>query len=1156
MQAKTKSCFFKSHKLYKIMKLKLFKQFMFASKQMFYIFLLQLFTLQLVNANQIRSQSIEQVKISVELKKAGLEKIFSDIEEKTDFVFIYDSNILKTNQTSSLDFKNEPVIEVLKKVANKFNLNFRQINNTIFVKENKQTEVTPDNGSNQQPVRRISGKVTDNNGLALPGASVFVKGTTTGTVTGADGTYHLNIGPGDNILVFSFIGMKIQEIKITGKQEINVSLADETIGLEEVVAIGYGTMKKSDLTGAIAQIDPTAMEEKLTSNATDLLRNNMAGLYIPFSTNPKGSVEMDDVLIRGTTSLKASNTPLIVLDGMIYDGDLANISSADIERVDVLKDASSAAIYGSRAANGVIIITTKQGTTGAPAINLSVNTGLVTTSSLRSVYSAEDYTGMRTVYSETNSPRDGQPYYYNDPNNLPSGISLADWLAYDGASSNATDVWLARIGFFPAEIDNYKAGKTIDWEDVVFQTGIRQDYLMSITGGTDQIKYYWSTNYTNNEGFVVGEEYESFRSRLNLESKISSFLTVGLNVQFANRDESSIPAGWEAYVWGSPYGSLYEDDGKTLKYLTYDYNLSENPLYTMTYTDRHRKNLDLNSKLYAILDLPFGFSYQVNVINNYSSYRSYDHESSESEANSNGGEASRTNRTIYSWTIDNILKWTKTFGVHDLDLTLLANAEKQKYWSDEMVNSQFFPSDILGYHGMDVGQDPRVSSDDQTYTRDALLGRLNYTLSSKYYLTLALRRDGYSAFGQANPHAYFPTAALAWKISEENFFHVKPVDFLKIRVSWGTNGNSDIGAYSALATMESKKYLYSDENGVVYSTSELQLARMANASLKWEKTKAVNTGIDFGLFKSRLNGSVEGYFSRTTGLLTDRKLPSVTGYESVAANLGKIENKGFEFTLNSTNLDINGKLLWKSSFNCSLNKNKIVHLYGDMADVLDEEGNVTGQEEADDYENGWFIGESTDVVWDYDSDGIWQEEEAEEASSHGGYYPGQFKNVDVNEDGTYTASDDKQFLGHSRPQFRWNLTNNFTIFQNISFSFSLYGHHGHIRNFSDSAGSSNFGTGNGYDMPYWTPENRSNKYPGMRGAGGTNYRSSSFVRLNDITVGYTFPERVTRYLHLNKLKVYGSVNNVHVWTNWPGWDPENPDGPSPRYFNLGVNVGL
>jgi TonB-linked SusC/RagA family outer membrane protein len=1007
----------------------------------------------------------------------------------------------------------------------------------------------------EQTKKEIRGRITDTQGEALIGVNIVEKGTTNGNITDVDGNFSLEVSPGAT-LVISYVGYSTQEVIVGNQTNISLKLEEDEQAIDEVVVIGYGTVKKSDLTGAISQIDPTKKVEKLTSNATDLLRNSVAGLYIPFSTSAKGNVDMNNALVRGTTSLKASNAPLIVLDGVIYEGDLADISSGDIEKIDVMKDASSAAIFGSRSANGVINITTKRGTVGAPTINVNMSVGLATPSFIRPVLSPEGYIDMRSNLLQYTAPRNNQPGYYNDPNNLPSGVNLDQWLAYSNATGDPTNIWLTRLAIQDVEIANYKNGKTIDWADQVFQTGLRQDYLASITGGTDKIKYYWSVNYSDNEGFIVGQEYSSFRSRLNLESKIANFLSIGLNAQFANRDEGGIAANWGAYKSLSPYGSMYNDDG-TLKYAPHDDPVVTNPLINRAYNENYNKSNDLNSRMYAIVTLPFGITYQFNAINNFGQNRTYSHTSASYPGNATNGAASRSNADSWLWNIENIIKWNQTFGLHNFDLTMLANAEKYQYFSNSQSNTQFDPSDILGYHNMAAGSVPVISSNDLVRTRDALLGRLNYTFNGKYLLTTSIRRDGYSAFGQDNPHALFPSVALAWRISDESFFNASSVDNLKIRASWGANGNSAIGEYDALAALSGSKHLYANDIGSAYTVSRLVINRMANAGLQWEKTTAYNAGIDFSLFKYRLNGSLEGYLSKTTNLLVDRSLPNVTGYDRIASNLGQVDNAGIEVSLNSLNMDILNKFTWQTALNVSYNKNKIVHLYGDMVDIY-ENGNKTGTKESDDYNNQWFIGHAIEAIWDYKPNGVWQIEDAELANKYGGYLPGEYRMVDVNGDGIYSEIADKQFLGYSKPQFRWNLANDFTLLQHISVSFSLYGQHGWKKNYTEKFGNERESD---YVISYWTPENRSTKWARMSNRDGdpkpqSNYINMGFVRLSDISIGYLFPKRITDGFHLQTLKIYGSVQNLAVWSRWPGWDPENTDGPSPRYFNFGINIKL
>ena len=483
----------------------------------------------------------------------------------------------------------------------------------------------------------------------------------------------------------------------------------------------------------------------------------------------------------------------------------------------------------------------------------------------------------------------------------------------------------------------------------------------------------------------------------------------------------------------------------------------------------------------------------------------------------------------------------------------MQNAEKYQSWYDAMSNSGFDPTDILGYHGMGLGVNPVISSNDEVDTREALLARLNYIYKDRYYVTAAVRRDGYSAFGQNNPHATFPTMALGWRISDEPFFNAKWVNNLKLRLSWGANGNSAIGRYDAMATLGNIKILQANaSSGAYYTKSGLTINRLANYNLQWEKTTATNFGVDFNLFDNRLNGTVEYYLSKTTNLLLDRQLPSIVGVKSVASNMGQINNRGWEITLNSLNIDLKDKLQWFTNLSLSGYRNRIVHLYGDY----DENG-----VEQDDTQNGWYIGHAIDAIYDYKSDGIWQKEELEAARADGkayaGYYPGDYKMVDVNNDGEYRPEDDRQFLGHKNPHFFINMTNDFTVFKDFSLSFTLYGAFGGMKNYNYE----HFGalTLSDFDIPYWTEENRSNKYPRMSerdidAVTTTNYIKTDFIRLSNITLGYNVPSKFIGRLGLKSAKVYCSMENVAVWSPWPVWDPENTGGAVPRKFNFGVNL--
>lgn len=1087
--------------------------------------------------------------ITLDLENVTLKSAFDAINVKTDYSFWYRNEEVNLNKIVSIKVDKQNIDQVLHKLLDGENLLY-SINekHIIIYRKNISTSLS-------QGEKKISGRISDSKGEPIAGANIVEKGTQNGTMTNADGSFSLEVG--DNAtLQISYIGYMPQEILIKKQNNIFVKLEEDTQCLEEVVVVGYGTVKKSDLTGAVSQIDPTKNKSKLTSNVTDLLKNSIPGLNIPMSTNAKGSVDMANISIRGQNSIKASNTPLIILDGMVYSGDWSSISTHDIEKIDVLKDASSAAIYGSRSANGVIIITTKKGNKGTPTINVSVNTGMCTPSFLRPIYSPQGYIDMRYNMYMQNNPRSDQPGYYNNPNQLPAGLSLDQWMGYSGSKGDAEEVWLQRLYFSPTEISNYKAGKTIDWKKELFQTGITQDYSVNISGGTDKINYYTSVNYIKNEGFVVGDEFSNFRARVNIDNKIADFLSVGINAQYSNRDESSIPVDWRQYSVLSPYGSIYEQDGETLKLFVHDDNGSTNPFLSGKYNERFNKLSNLSMKMYALVTLPFGFSYQFNYINIIDSGRDYNHTSSKNPSNATDGYASRANSDSYYWSVENMIKWTKTFGKHNFDVTLMANAEKNQLWDNQMENTQFLPSDVLGYHAISLGGNPIITSNDAVWTRNALLGRVNYTFNSKYLLTFSIRRDGYSAFGQNNPYALFPTSAIAWKISDESFYHLKPLNSLKLRLSYGANGNSAIGAYDALANMNINKYLLGDPSGNAYSVTALTMSKLSNAELKWEKTVAYNLGVDFGLFNDRIVGSLDAYYSKTTNLLIDRALPKITGFSSISSNIGQVDNKGLEINLTSNNMYIDKKFSWQTNFNAFFNRNKIVHLYGDK----DDNG-----KEINDVANKWFIGHGLDEIWDYIPDGIWQNEDKDLAYSYGGYLPGERRMVDRNKDGQYTEvisgdwrAGDKDFIGFKKPRFQWNMVNNFTLLDQFTFSFSVYGSHGHKGNFLEQAGNERLST---FDIPYWTEGNRSNKWMRTQMLSSnsrpmSNYVSLGFVRVSDISLGYTIPNRITKLFMVENLSVMASVKNAFLLTKWPGWDPENITGPVPRCFNLSINIKL
>lgn len=1005
----------------------------------------------------------------------------------------------------------------------------------------------------------ITGQITDENGAGLPGVNIMEKGTANGTISDSEGQYKLTVRGQQSVLSISFVGYISKDVPVSNNTVVNISLTPDLKTLEEVVVVGYGTMKKRDMTGAVSQISTSRLENEAPAQVQDLLRGNAAGLNVGYSASAKGGGTLQ---IRGRTSFNAGTSPLIVLDGAIFYGQISDINPSDIETIDVLKDASSAAVFGAKAASGVIIVTTKKGKPGKPRINFTSTVGLATMSVNQPVHDASSFTDWRTdVYKASNI--NAQPYRYNDPRQLPSDISVENWLAYDGSSGDPVRVWLRRINLQPNEVDNYVAGKSVNWYDKVFQNGFRQDHNVSVSGKNQGISYYLGAGYLNNEGIVTGDKYSTLRTRANVEANITKFLSVGMNTLFSVRDESAIPYNWSGITSLSPWGSEFEADGSISFRPNNEPSGGLNPAYEPSLTDRSVKTTTLNSTIFGKVNLPFGITYQVNFTPQLEYYERYNHQSAKHvEWGIFGGRASRQNRKTWYWQVDNIVKWDKTFNDHRFDVTLLANAEKFQRWDNTMTNERFDPNDLLGYHNLAAGINPILSVDDEYSTGDALMSRLLYAFKDRYMFTGTFRRDGYSAFGQTNPRANFGSIALGWVFSDENFIETNDwFSYGKLRLSWGSNGNRDIGRYAAMADLATGKYLYVRPDGTVIQASQLWVSRMANANLRWERNTSLNLGLDFGLFNNRIDGAIEVYQMNTTDLLVQRSLPNVIAFDWVMDNLGEVQNRGLEVSLNSTNI-VRDNFSWRTNFNFQLNRNKILHVYRNF----DKDGN-----ELSDISNRWFIGQPIDVIWDWKPEGIWQLGQEEEAKVYG-LSPGDYRLQDVNSDGRLDQ-DDRQFLGFSEPRFRWSMRNDFSFLKNFTASFMMYSLLGHQSPFNWLKSRNGFPDRmNSYRFPYWTTENPSNEWARIASNEGSTtgfnlYRKRSFVRLDNVSLAYAVPKSFVSKYQIESLRLYFNVRNAALlapsWQLWdPEWDPDNGvgtgagPGPTPRFFTFGIDLTL
>lgn len=1048
----------------------------------------------------------------------------------------------------------------------------------------------------QNSTINVRGVVTDGSGEPIIGASVVQKGNTSrGTITDLDGAFTLQGVPATGTLVITYIGYKTVELPLRGKTQVSVKLEEDTKTLEEVVVVGYGSMRKKDLTGSVVQINPTKIADQNPGTVQDLLRGT-PGLQIGYSSSAKSE---PSIQLRGQNSLYTEgshNAPLIILDGMAFGGELSEINPDDIAQIDVLKDASSAAVYGAKAASGVLIITTKKGKEGKPVINIGVNMAANTKAAYRDVFSPSEYMTYRedwfkaTTYGYDEngnwgyySKSSGVPAgYYDHYNNLSKYGTTSDQWSTSGAKTlqngeSLESLYARRMGLdadAALVMQNYLAGKTYDWNKAVFRTGINQDYNASISGATDKVNYYLSFGYLNNEGAIQGDDYHAFRSNMKINAKVTNWLEVGANVNFQDRSDESnaVPLGsnyWDSnQLRQSPYSLRWDDEGNELQYPTsgnptnggYNYHFEDQ------YNELEKGYTVLNTIFNAKLTLPLGITYQFNIAPRYQWF--YDRYFMSSELpNSTPAErgVNRNTSKNFDWNLNNTLTWDQTFDKHHFTVTLVQEAEEKRYWYDEIHARNITPSDALGFHYVS-GADKEQSS---FYTNDthsqaaAYLGRLFYGYNDRYMFTGTVRRDGYSAFGSNNPWATFWSVGGSWVFSEESFIKQPWLDYGKLRVSYGTNGNRSLkDTYLALSNLSNGGVMgYYNSDGSAAVIQALEISRLGNPNLEWEKTTAYNVGLDFSVLDSRFTGSVEWYYKKTHDMIMNQRLPNFTGFSSITTNLGEVTNSGFELTLNSRNMEIKN-FTWNTSFGFSYNKNRINHLYYEY----DENG-----KEINDTSNKWYIGKPVGEIWDFEVDGIWQLNEATEAAKVN-QKPGDPKVVnhytaDDKEDGTPVYNDkDKVYQGTTAPPIYWNLRNDFTFLKDFTFSFSMYSYMGHKSQAGyylngDNSGSMFTQTSNTYKKEYWTPENPTNEYArlnavGPSGATGVQkVYNRNFVRLDNITLGYTLPVKFTRKYQIEKIRLTAGVNNVCTFDSWDYGDPET-GGFSNRQFQFGINVTL
>lgn len=991
----------------------------------------------------------------------------------------------------------------------------------------------------------VTGTVKDDLGEGIIGVSVLQKGTTNGTVTDLEGNYNITLTNGKAILVFSYIGYISKEISIGSQRTIHVILKEDTQNLDEVVVIGYGTAKKSDLTGAVTRANMSALEKSPNVNVLQGLKGVVPGLNIGVATKAGDS---PSISIRGRNSISGSTEPLVVLDGVIYRGNIVDINPSDIESIDVLKDASSTAIYGSQAANGVLMITTKTAKKMSKPIL--------------------EYNGTFTI----------QGLISNDMKRLDrEGFAKQIADIYLSESRTGDDMMQRNPNFDPTlkfrnerAIAGYNAGIDTDWWDLLTEpTPYIQNHNLSMRGKTEMNSYFVSFGFTDQKNLVINDTYKRYNIRLNLDSKITDWLKIGTSSYFNISDFSGNSTSFGDLFSIPACVSPYQDDGKT--YETYPYLTTLNPMLSI---DNPNKDIryNLSGNVYADISIPWikGLSYRINYANNWTIYKYYNFDP---YANSLQGGAEKKHTLQNEWTLDHIVTYKHTFGKHAINATFVYGVEKRSYETTD-AKAKNFTDKTLGFNNMGMGQADLNTITSGAWEESSLYNmfRLVYSYNDRYILTGTLRRDGFSGFSAGNKFGYFPSIAAAWRISEEDFIkdRIQWIDNLKLRLSYGSSGNRTSGRYATMAQMQNMNNFNENSLGYVYGdggTGELLqvMKTLPNPNLKWETTCSVNLGLDFSVLNNRLFGNYEFYVSNTSDLLYNISIPNMNGMVSneIPTNIGKLQNIGHELSI--TGIPISTKdFEWTVTANFSTNKNKVKTILG-----IDADGD--GRED-DLISSNIFIGKSLDPIYDYNIIGMWQLDDYRKGLIPNGFTYGTYKIEDRDGDGSYTAEKDRKIIGYKDPLYRFSIQNSFRYkdFELNVFINSVQGGSNHYlgqpakkMQIPDHLTNNSF-----MKFDYWTPENPHAKYRQLGfytaslGEGFSPYVSRSFIRLQELSLSYNVPTEFLKKIHVNRARVFVSASNLFTITNWDGWDPEAEQGltydldggyPTMKSYTLGLN---
>jgi TonB-linked SusC/RagA family outer membrane protein len=979
----------------------------------------------------------------------------------------------------------------------------------------------------EQVKSTISGKVTDATGASLPGVSVVVKGTTTGVITDKSGDYSINV-PVNATLQFSFVGMKMQEVTVGGKTTINVKLEEETVGIEEVVAIGYGIQKKSDITGSVASISSDAFAGKSMVSLEQGLQGKAAGVRVSqTSSEPGGNVS---IRIRGGNSINAGNEPLYVIDGFVGAGNLNTINPNDIESIEVLKDASATSIYGARGANGVVLISTKRGKAGENNYDFTANYGF-------------------QQITKTLDLMNGQQF-----------AELAN-----EAAINTNNVIR-----YP---DLTKISNT-DWQNSIYQTSPVQSYSLTASGGVERVKYVLSSEYFDQKGVLINSGFNRYSFRANIDLKLSEKIKFGAYIttsrtKKSNTNDTGGQFGPVRYALeSSPAEPIYNAEG--------NYNLNSkvsdgvlyNPVAQVTESINDGYNTRVLSNLIIEYSITKGliFKSSLGIDLNNSKNNAYEPKTTYTGRTENS-IATISHNTSYNLLNENLFNFSKGFNNHRIDL--LGGFTIQKNGGEWFsASTKNYALDLLTYNDLGAGATVLTPSSGAVESQlVSFLGRANYVYNDKYLFTITGRYDGSSKFGSGNKFVFFPSAALAWRLNQEDFIsNLNVFSNFKLRVSIGKSGSQEINSYQALASMVSSRIPFNGMPNVGFVNGKL-----ANPNLRWETTAQTDLGIDMAFLNNRLRLTLDTYYKKTTDLLLIKNIPSTSGFTTSFENIGNLENKGIEFDLGGDILS--GKVNWSSDFNISANKNKVLDLGPNQfiyagADAGGMKLGTSGYIE---------VGKEIGQIIGYKTDGIYQTTDEVAASAEKNYAkPGSLKILDYNADGKIDILD-RVVLGSATPKFFFGFTNHIS-YNNLSLDFFISGTHGNkLINYNAFVLSNPNGGTNVYAdlVNRWTGPGTSDKYP-KAGSIVQSYiydyyvEDASYIRLKYVTLSYNLNKATLQSLKLKNAKLYVTGQDLLTFTNYSGYNPETNFGgdsttsfggdynafPSSRTVIVGINIGF